>query len=201
MRARLLFLLLLVVAAPAVARPAPDFEQALHEAKRGFEGDIIRDAWAWRPQLKTRDPARLRLAAARYLFARYALPAHLEAVWLDTDGLGDDEISLRKRWYVTVAGGGSLYKAGADEWLSRKEVHWFLNPPGELGFDVLHGIPARSAPSSRQSCWWGAYSAVCSAMILPFASSPASRSATHASSSPAMTWHGTQSRADILSSR
>ena len=119
----------------AVARPAPDFEMALREAKRGFEGKIIRDAWAWRPQLKTRDPARLRLAAARHLFARYPAPAHLEAVWLDTNGLSDDEIRLRKRWYVAVAGGGSLYKAGAAEWLSRKEVHWFLNPPGELGFE------------------------------------------------------------------
>jgi hypothetical protein len=117
------------------ARPAPNFETALREAKRGFENQIIRDAWAWRPQLKTRDPARLRLAAARHLFARYAVPAHLEAIWLDTDGLGDDEIRLRKRWYIAVAGGGSLYKAGASEWLSRKEVHWFLNPPGDLSFD------------------------------------------------------------------
>ncbi|MEQ1953074.1 PcfJ domain-containing protein [Mesorhizobium yinganensis] len=119
----------------AVARPAPNFETALREAKRGFESEIIRDTWVWRPQLKTRDPARLRLAAARHLFARYVVPAHLEAVWLDCDGLRDDEIRLRKRWYVAVAGGGSLYKAGAGEWLSRREVHWFLNSPGDLSFD------------------------------------------------------------------
>ena len=53
------------------ARPAPNFHKAIDEAKRGFEADILRDAWAWRPQMKTRDAARLRLAAARYLFARY----------------------------------------------------------------------------------------------------------------------------------
>lgn len=116
------------------ARPAPNFEAALREAKRGLESEIIRDAWAWRPQLKTRNPARLRLAAARHLFARYAVPTHLEAVWLDAEGLDDGEIRLRKRWYIAVASGGSLYKAGAGEWLSRKEVHWFLNPPGELAF-------------------------------------------------------------------
>lgn len=116
-------------------RPAPDFENALRAAKRGFEAEIIRDAWTWRPQLKTRDAARLRLAAARHLFARYAVSAHLEAVWLDTEDLDREETMLRKRWYVVVAGGGSPYKAGAGEWLSRKEVHGFLNPPGALRFD------------------------------------------------------------------
>jgi hypothetical protein len=54
------------------ARPAPNFQKAIDEAKRGFEAHILRDAWAWRPQMKTRDAARLRLAAARHLFARYA---------------------------------------------------------------------------------------------------------------------------------
>lgn len=119
----------------AAARPPPDFETALKEAKRGFESDIVRDAWAWRPQLKTRDAARLRLAAARHLFACYAVPAHLEAVWLDAEGLDAEELRLRKRWYIVAAGGGSLYKAGASAWLTRKEVHAFLNPPGALGFD------------------------------------------------------------------
>lgn len=112
------------------SRPAPDFEQALAEARLGFEGDVVRDASAWRPQMKTRDAARLRLAAARHLFARYAVPEHLERVWTASDGLSADEVRLRKRWYIVVAGGGSLYRAGASAWLSRKEVHAFLNAPG-----------------------------------------------------------------------
>jgi hypothetical protein len=41
---------------------------------------------------------------------------------------------LRKHWYVVAARGGSLYKAGANQWLTRKEVHAFLNPPAGLGF-------------------------------------------------------------------
>jgi hypothetical protein len=53
----------------------------------------------------------------------------------DCSGLAADEIVLRKRWYIVAAGGGSLYRAGASAWLSRKEVHAFLNPPGSLGFD------------------------------------------------------------------
>jgi hypothetical protein len=118
------------------ARPAPSFHTAIVEAKRGFEADILRDARAWRPQLKTRDVARLRLAAARYLFARYTVAEHLEQIWIDCSGLAPDEIILRKRWYIVAAGGGSLHREGAGAWLSRKEVHAFLNPPPRLGFEA-----------------------------------------------------------------
>src|SRR5215470_5504463 len=118
------------------ARPAPSFQKAIDEAKRGFEADILRDAWAWRPQMKTRDAARLRLAAARYLFARYAVAEHLEQIWIDCSGLELDEIMLRKRWYIVAAGGRSLYREVAGAWLSRKEVHAFLNPLTSLGFEA-----------------------------------------------------------------
>lgn len=117
------------------ARAAPDFENALREAEKGFGGHAIRRAGDWRPKLKTRDPARLRLAAARHLFALYPVPSSLERIWLDGEELDRDEILLRKRWYIAAARGESLYKAGASEWLSRKEVHCLLNPPGDLGFD------------------------------------------------------------------
>jgi PcfJ-like protein len=116
-------------------RPPPDFQNAIDEARRGFEADALRDGRAWKPQLKTRDAARLRLAAARYLFARYPVAEHLEQIWIDCRGLGADEVVLRRRWYVVAAGGGSLYKAGAGTWLSRKEVHAFLNPQARLGFE------------------------------------------------------------------
>lgn len=118
----------------AAPRPAPDFERALDEVRRGYAGVAIRDGALWRPKLKTRDPARLRLAAARYLYARYPVSAALEAIWLDRSGLDGPEIALRLAWYVAAAGGQSLYKAGANEWLSRKEVHCFLNVSSELGF-------------------------------------------------------------------
>jgi len=118
------------------ARPAPSFDKAIHEAKRGFEADILRDAYAWRPQMKSRDAARLRLAAARYLFARYAVAEHLEQIWIDSSGLEPNEIKLRKRWYIVAAGGGSLYREGAGQWLSRREVHAFLNPLARLDFEA-----------------------------------------------------------------
>jgi hypothetical protein len=118
------------------ARPAPDFHTAIHEAEHGFEAHVLRDPGAWRPQMKTRDAARLRLAAARYLFARYPVAEHLEQIWMDCGGLGRDEIALRKRWYIVAAGGGSLFREGAGAWLSRKEVHAFLNAPPGLGFEA-----------------------------------------------------------------
>lgn len=115
-------------------RPAPDFDRAIQDAMRGFTGETIRHCGEWRPKLKTRDPGRLRLAAARHLFALYPVPPHLEQVWLDASELDEAETMLRRRWYVAAATGGSLHKAGAGEWLSRREVHRFLNPPGELRF-------------------------------------------------------------------
>ncbi|QDZ03028.1 hypothetical protein FQ775_23130 [Nitratireductor mangrovi] len=118
------------------ARPAPDFNKALAEAKAGFAADAIRDPSAWRPRMKSRDAARLRLAAARHLYARYAVAPSLEAIWIDQGGLDIDEVRLRKGWYIIAARGGSLYKEGAGKWLTRKEVHRFLNPPGELSFEA-----------------------------------------------------------------
>ncbi len=117
------------------ARPTPDFSKAIEEAERGFEGVVVRDPQTWHPQMKTRDPARLRLAAARHLFGLYPVPATLERIWIDDTGLSADEVRLRRQWYVTAARGDSLYKAGASTWLTRKEVHAFLNPSDGLDFD------------------------------------------------------------------
>ena len=116
-------------------RAAPDFRYALDEAENGFAGEVVREPDAWRPRMKTRDPARLRLAAARHLFAVYPVPAMLEHIWIDSTRLDATEVRLRKQWYVVAARGGSLYKAGANQWLTRKEVHAFLNPPVGAGFD------------------------------------------------------------------
>src|ERR1700744_6730186 len=87
-------------------RPPRDFENAIHEVRRGFEDDVVRDEWPWKPQLKTRDAARLRLAAARHLFARYPVAEHLEQIWMDCGGLGIDEILLRKDLYILAGRGG-----------------------------------------------------------------------------------------------
>lgn len=117
------------------SRPTPDFCQALEEAACGFEGATVRDARSWHPQMKTRDAARLRLAAARHLFGQYPVPATLERIWVDDTGLDAAEVRLRRHWYIVAARGGSLYKAGASAWLTRKEVHAFLNTRADLGFD------------------------------------------------------------------
>src|SRR5262245_57508703 len=93
-------------------RPPPNFRRAIEEAERDFVGDVVRDPQSWHPQMKTRDAARLRLAAARHLFALYPVPATLEHIWVDDAGLDAEEVRLRRRWYVVAARGGSLYKTG-----------------------------------------------------------------------------------------
>jgi PcfJ-like protein len=117
-------------------RPAPHFDNAIRDVTVGIEGASVRDPAAWRPHIKTRDPDRLRLAAAQYVYGRYAVAGHLEQIWLDTTGLDRDEIKLRRRWFIVAANGGSLYNEGAASWLSRKEVHAFLNPPAKLSFEA-----------------------------------------------------------------
>ncbi|MEX0345835.1 MAG: PcfJ domain-containing protein [Rhizobiaceae bacterium] len=119
----------------AQKRPPPDFARALDEVKRGFVPFMIRDCQSWRPKMKTRNAARLRLAAARHCFARYAVPSSLEEVWTRNVSTDAEEVRLRKRWYIAAAQGRSLWKEGARQWLTRKEVHWFLNPPGDLTFE------------------------------------------------------------------
>lgn len=132
------------------ARPTPDFAKAIEEAQRGFEGFVVRDPQSWHPQMKTRDAARLRLAAARHLFARYPVPDMLEHIWIDDAGLGADEVRLRRQWYVTAARGGSLHKAGASPWLTRREVHAFLHPTAGLGFvEAFWEAIARSYTDDR----------------------------------------------------
>jgi len=116
-------------------RPTPNFHRALEEAERGFASEVVRDPQSWHPQMKTRDAARLRLAAARHLFALYPVPASLEHIWIDDAGLDAEEVRLRRHWYVVAARGGSLYKTGASVWLTRREVHAFLNPPAGLSFN------------------------------------------------------------------
>lgn len=133
-----------------LARPPPNFENAIWEARTGFESAVIRSPGSWQPRLKSRDPARLRLAAARHLFANYPVASHLEQIWLDRSGLDAAEVNLRKSWYVVVAGGGSLFKSGTAGWLTRKEIHTFLNPPAPLRFEeaLWHAIAASYASES-----------------------------------------------------
>lgn len=132
------------------ARPTPDFGKAIEEAERGFSGEVVRDPQSWHPQMKTRDAARLRLAAARHLIALYPVPDMLEHIWIDDTGLGADEVRLRRQWYVTAARGGSLYKAGAGTWLTRREVHAFLHPTAGLSFvEAFWEAIARSYTDDR----------------------------------------------------
>lgn len=131
-------------------QPRQDLDAALTAAQAGLGSFALRDPALWRPQVKTRDPGRLTLAAARYLYARYAVPGHLEAIWLDQRGLDRETVAYRKRCYVVAAQGGSLYREQLVGWLSRRETHAFLQAPAGLGFEgaFWHAV-ARSYTQDR----------------------------------------------------
>lgn len=113
---------------------------------------------------KTKDPGKLRLAAARHLYGKYKVPAFLEKCWeLDYPKAADnyavygrrygrrylqqeqrqqiadaeittEELTEQRLWYIEAASGKSLYKGSAKGLLSRQEVHAFLNCPIKVTF-------------------------------------------------------------------
>lgn len=112
-------------------------QAAIDQARFGFEDSVVRPPCDWRPP-DTCLPGRLRLDAARHLYALYPVPAHLEEVWLG-DNPGSVQ-AMRKRYYLAVAQGRSLYDEGrrwADKhrWLTRAEVHRLTTMTGVASFD------------------------------------------------------------------
>jgi len=122
-----------------------DIDAIVRDVAKGFRPHALRDPDSWQARLKTRNRGRIALAAARYIFAAFPVPAHLEHIWLDRDGLAEVMVQRRKQWYIAAAQGGSLYKSCTKAFLSRKETHVFLNPPVPLGFqEALWHAVARS---------------------------------------------------------
>ncbi len=127
--------------------PAPDPRRAAVEAVTAFGlGPFVRPVDDWSPP-RSRDVRRLTLAVARHLHGRYPTPAHLDAVWTGGLRLPDERLKRLRSWWMTVAGGGSLWKEHLRDSLSRKEAHLFLNLPTgrDLGYvEALWFAVARS---------------------------------------------------------
>lgn len=93
-----------------------------------YRAFALRPPEAWRCKLRVRCPELRFLELVAFTFARYSVPRHLETAWLeDIDCPAEPRIDLR-RWYIVVAQGGSLFEDGARKYLSRAEIHHFLNP-------------------------------------------------------------------------
>ncbi len=89
----------------------------------------------WTPRIKSKAEARRFIDCVEYVFfERYPVPKHLKMVWVQAERA----VPLTRQallcanfrhWYVIAAQGGSLYKEVARPYLSKQELHHFLNPP------------------------------------------------------------------------
>jgi hypothetical protein len=137
----------------AIAPPV----QPLIDEFTGYLDHCVRspDAFVLRTRSNHRDKQALELA--RHLFGRFRVPRILEQVWAaylpDTptdrrvlpqrapgELVPNQPLHLAtnlsrcdfRAWFVCVATGGSLYKAHAKDWLTKKETHLFLGAPPTL---------------------------------------------------------------------
>lgn len=137
---------------PAIEHFA-DFSGEQRRNVECFSANALRRPQDWQPAVKTRCAEKRYIDLVRFTFARYPVPPHLEAVWRDAayydvyDGietvpprLGLRVVNLRD-WYITVAQGGSLYRAGTRDILSKAETHHFLAVP-------------RAIASVRRALWY-----------------------------------------------
>ena len=84
----------------------------------------------WRGALRLRDPDRQFLDFVRFLFVEYPVPKLLEQAWLTE--AGNPNAPDFRHWYIVAGRGFSLYREEARAWLSRAELHTFLNAPGAV---------------------------------------------------------------------
>jgi hypothetical protein len=127
------------------ARTGLDLDAIARSILAGLKQRAIRDMRDWVPRIKSKDPGKIALAYARRAYALYPAPPHLERVWLGGEDLEATEQLRRKRWYVEVVQGRSLYKTVTRGFLTKRETHVFLNPPVQFGFtEALWHAVARS---------------------------------------------------------
>jgi hypothetical protein len=132
-----------------------DFKPDFRDKVEVLCGYALRAPEDWRCRLKSRRVERRLFELVRFVFARYPVPAHLERVWIEdvaddfVDRIDAPNLAAGRRpdapdlrhWYITVAQGGSVYKAETRPYLSRQETHHFLNAPPEIA-------------STKQALWY-----------------------------------------------
>lgn len=97
----------------------------------------LRDLKDFTLKTKSKDKDKQLVEAVRFAFGKYSVAQALTNVWRSNEGnwnlrkFDDESKNLLKAdlrlWYICVATGGSLYKEHAKPFLSKKEVHYFIN--------------------------------------------------------------------------
>lgn len=122
----------------------------LMECLEPYSEFFINDGYNYKFKTKSNSLDRKLHELVRHVFAKYKVPKHLTDVWsyelkkrsasvwnrrelrferlLSENTISDDLVL----WYVCVAQGGSLYKEHAKKYLTKKEVHIFLNHTHDL---------------------------------------------------------------------
>ena len=114
---------------------------------------LIRAAADWKPQLKTRDESRARLAAARHLFARFPAPAHLERIWLDAAGLDREEIAFRKACWFAVVSGVAVSARDVAFSVAAGNAHAFPHRAAGMTFAQSHEPTQSRVPTPKTWGW------------------------------------------------
>jgi PcfJ-like protein len=131
------------------AKKRPGFITCYSEFPERYRGRIeryrllaVRNPDLWQSGVRARSLELRFLDLVRFTFGDYSVPLHLANTWLTNNQghvgapAGDDEGATRaadfRRWYITIAQGGSLYRAATHRYMSRLETHHFVNTPDDV---------------------------------------------------------------------
>lgn len=133
-----------------VTRPQEEFSDDVQRYSQWF----VRTPESFVSKLKSADQAKRRIEYAKHLFVRYRVPRIFDKVW-NTVETAQVRLLRRgqmepgraptanngkyRRWFVTLASGGSLYKLHTKGLLTKQETHLLLTCPYE-NMDINRAI-------------------------------------------------------------
>src|SRR5262249_52841061 len=127
---------------PALVASYGDFKPHYHDQIEAYRAFMLRAPEKWRCRIKSRREDDRFLDLVKFVFAHYAVPAHLASAWLDADdgflhdvapaGIAADDCRDLRMWYIIAGQGSSLYRRATHPYLSRLETHHFLTAPDEV---------------------------------------------------------------------
>lgn len=163
---------------PEYVKEFAHFPQKMRERVTNLHEHYVHAPDTWVPRVKSKDGLRRFIDAVEYIFfQRYEVPQHLIRSWVSED----QQIPMQRHallcpnwrhWYVIAARGGSLYKEVARSFLSKQELHYFLNAPLRNSNEAYWYAIARPHAADARHALWVAMSRISMKVILPIGESP-----------------------------